>query len=323
MPRFDLDLDELRKYTPSIGEPSDFDEFWATSIAEARAIGGDVVVTRAETFLSLVDVYDVTFPGFAGDPIGAWLIVPAGAQGPLPAVVTFVGYGGGRGLPSEHLAWANAGYAHLCVDTRGQGSVWGNGGVTGDPHGTGPAALGVMTRGVERPQDYYYRRVYVDAVRAVDAVRSLECVDAARVAVTGYSQGGAIALAAAALADGLAAATINVPFLCHIQRAVGMTGNDPYQELVRYLSVHRDSEEMVFSTLSYIDGVNLAKRAQVPALFSTALLDQTCPPSTVFAAFNHYRGADKEIKVYRFNEHEGGQAHHLEREAEFLAARLR
>ena len=116
----------------------------------------------------------------------------------------------------------------------------------------------------------------------------------------------------------------DVPFLCHFERAVGMTDADPYGEIVRYLSVHRGSEERVFRTLSYFDGVNLAKRATAPALFSTGLLDQVCPPSTVYAARNHYGSRSTEpvaaeISVYAHNEHEGGQAYQWLAQAEFLA----
>jgi len=86
---------------------------------------------------------------------------------------------------------------------------------------------------------------------------------------------------------------------------------------VNYLKVHRDKEEIVFRTLSYFDGVNFAARAKIPALFSVALMDKTCPPSTVFAAYNHYAGP-KEIKVYPFNEHEGGESFQRMEELRFM-----
>ncbi|MGD3261517.1 acetylxylan esterase, partial [Xanthomonas citri pv. citri] len=154
---------------------------------------------------STLDTYDVSFAGWDGQRVHAWLTVPAGttAEAPLPAVVEFIGYGGGRGLATEHLLWASAGYAHLVMDTRGQGSGW-SVGDTPDPDGIGPAAPGVMTRGIESRETYYYRRLTVDAVRAVDAVRSIDLVDADRVAVLGVSQGGGLAIAVAGLVEGLA-----------------------------------------------------------------------------------------------------------------------
>jgi cephalosporin-C deacetylase len=322
VPRFDLPLTELEKYRPEIAEPDDFDDFWSATIADARAAGREPVVTPVDTPLTTLDAFDVTFSGFGGDPVKAWLLMPAGAQHPLPAVVEFNGYGGGRGLPFERLGWASAGYAHLFMDTRGQGSMWGAGGDTPDPHGTGPSSSGFMTRGIESPADYYYRRVFTDAVRAVDAVRALPGIDARRVAVTGGSQGGGIALAAGGLCEGLAAVMPDVPFLCHFERAVGLTDKDPYQEIVRYLSVHRGADADVFRTLSYFDGAAFATRATAPGLFSVALMDFTCPPSTVFAAYNRYGATDKTIEVYTHNDHEGGQAYQWRAQARFLADRV-
>ena len=59
-----------------------------------------------------------------------------------------------------------------------------------------------MTQGILDPATYYYRRVFTDAVRAVEAARTLDAVDAARVGVAGGSQGGGISLAVAGLVPG-------------------------------------------------------------------------------------------------------------------------
>jgi cephalosporin-C deacetylase len=318
VPRFDLSRPELESYRPDIREEADFDEFWADTLHTARGVRSDVTAIPVDTALRHIDVFDVTFPGFGGEPVKAWLWTPRGATGPLPAVVEYNGYGGGRGLPHERLAWAAAGYAHLFMDTRGQGSGWGSGGQTPDPHGSGPAAPGFMTRGIDSPRDYYYRRVFTDAVRAVDAVRTLEVVDSSKVAVTGGSQGGGIAIAVGGLVDDLVAVMPDVPFLCHFERAVGMTDRDPYQEIVRYLQVNRTARDRTFSTLSYFDGANFAKRITAPSLFSVALQDQTCPPSTVYAAYNRVPGSDKRIEVYDFNDHEGGGGYQWPAQASFL-----
>jgi cephalosporin-C deacetylase len=331
VPRFDAPAAEIRVFRPEVAEPADFDAFWRSTLAESRALAMPAQLTRVPSPLAAVEVYDVQFSGFAGDPVGGWFLVPAGATGPLPAIVEFIGYGGGRGLPHERLPWAASGYAYFLMDTRGQGSAWGSGGGTPDPHGTGPSLPGFMTRGIEDQSGYYYRRVFTDAVLAVDAVRSFDLVDADRVAVCGGSQGGGIAIAAAGLSAGLVGAMPDVPFLCNFERAVGMTDRDPYNEIVRYLSVHRDAAPRVFETLSYFDGVNFAKRATAPAFFSVALMDPVCPPSTVFAARNHWgalggrdgrAAASADIVEYAFNEHEGGAGVHWPRQAAWLAERL-
>jgi cephalosporin-C deacetylase len=320
MPHFDLQGEELRSYRPELAEPLDFDAFWADTLAVDGALAPPVF-TPVDNHLRLIDTFDVVFPGFGGSPVRAWLQLPVGAAGPLPAVVEYVGYGGGRGLSHERLLWAAAGYAYLLMDTRGQGSTW-SVGDTADPDASGaPAHPGFLTRGILDRRDYYFRRVFVDAVRAVAAAASHPRVDAGRIAVAGTSQGGGLALATAALAPQARYALIDVPFLCDFPRATSIAFNDPYLEIVRYLKVHRDQVATVFETLSYFDGAILARRATAEALFSVALMDETCPPSTVYAAYNWY-GGPKSIVEYPFNDHEGGQAHHEHVELEWLAARL-
>ncbi|WP_055525755.1 acetylxylan esterase [Streptomyces graminilatus] len=306
MAQFDLPLDELQKYRSASAEPEDFDAFWSKTLQEAREHDLEARFVPVETGLTTVDVYDVTFAGFGGHPVKGWLRLPAGASEPLPVVVEFIGYGGGRGLPHEHLLWASTGRAHFVMDTRGQGSGWGGGGATSDPVGSAPSVPGFMTRGIDAPENYYYRRVYTDAVRAVEAARSHPLADAARTVAIGSSQGGGITIAVGGLVPDLAAIAPDVPFLCDFPRAATMTDRDPYREIGYYLKTHRGRTADALNTLSYFDGVHFAARGRAPALFSTALEDATCPPSTVYAAFNAWAQDDKRIEVYDFNDHEGG-----------------
>lgn len=321
MARFDLPLEQLRSHRPEPAEPEDLDEFWATTIQAARASADGVSRRRMQHPLTLVDVDDVTFPGFGGESVQAWFVRPAAIDAPVPAIVEFVGYGRGRGLAHERLHWPTAGYAQLIVDTRGQGGQWGTGGDTDDPHGSGPAAPGYFTRGITDPQTYYYRRVLTDAVRAVDAVRGLEEVDADRVAVTGNSQGGLIAIAAAAFGE-VAAAMPTAPVLCDVRRVIGMTDADPHAEISRYLSARRGDVETVFRTLSYFDGATLARRATAPALFGCGHHDTIAPPSGVYAAHNLW-GGEAQMVDYPWNGHEVGEGAHWLRQAEWLAGAMR
>ena len=132
MAQYDLPIDALRAYSPSLAVPDDFDAFWASTLADARSHALDATFTPVDTGLTLVDTYDVTFRGFGGSPVKAWLHLPAGASTPLPAVVKYIGYGGGRGLPHERCAARGRGHAVLVMDTRGQGSSW-SVGDTADP----------------------------------------------------------------------------------------------------------------------------------------------------------------------------------------------
>jgi cephalosporin-C deacetylase len=315
---FDLPLEQLKIYKPDRPEPDDFDEFWSQTLSETRQYPLDAGFELVNTGLKLVDVFDVTFNGFGGQPIKGWFVLPKSQQQPLPCIVEYIGYGGGRGLPHEWLGWANAGYAHFIMDTRGQGSTWRTGDTPDlEMEGGNPQIPGFMTRGVLKPAAYYYRRVYADAVRAVEAVSNHELVDIKRLAVTGGSQGGGIALAAAGLIPEIALVMPDVPFLCHIRRAVELIDNEPYNEIARFCKNHRNQIETVFNTLSYFDGMNFAVRAKAPALFSVGLMDTICPPSTVFAAFNHYAGP-KDLRIWQFNNHEGGEAFQMLEKLKFV-----
>jgi cephalosporin-C deacetylase len=300
----DLPERELRQYVSDQSDPEDFDEFWATTVEEARRLDWAPELVRVDTGLATVDVFDLTFAGYNGERIRAWLRVPAGSTGPLPCVVNFAGYSGGRGRAEDRLFWSSAGFAHLQMDSRGQGSG-SSVGETPDNHASGPQVAGFLTRGIEAKETFYYRRLLTDAVRAVDAVRLLDLIDSERIVVAGASQGGGMALAVSAIIPDLAAVIATVPFLCDFPRASVMTDRDPYKEIGTYLAVHRERVAQVHDTLSYFDGVNFAKRASAPAFFSVALMDAVCPPSTVFGAVNNYAG-EKQLTVWPYNGHEAG-----------------
>ncbi|MBZ0276271.1 MAG: acetylxylan esterase [Anaerolineae bacterium] len=317
MPFFDMPLEQLQTYRPERVEPADFDAFWERTLSEARQHPLNARFERVDYGLQRVETYDVTFAGYGGQPVKGWFLKPAGVIDPLPCVVEYIGYGGGRGFPLNWLLWPSAGYATLVMDTRGQGSAWMNGDTPDIPDGANASYPGFMTQGVLDPQTYYYRRVFTDGVRAVEAARSNPVVDASRVALTGGSQGGGITIAVSALVPDVSASLPEVPFLCHYRRAVELIDTSPYNEITRYLKIHRDKVETVWNTLSHFDGVNFASRVQAPSLYSVGLMDTICPPSTVYAAYN-YVDAPKDIKVYAYNEHEGGATFHAIEKVKFL-----
>jgi cephalosporin-C deacetylase len=312
---FDLPRSQLESYRSAALEPSDFDAFWADTLAQARRHPLDATFHPADFALAAVECFDVTFSGYGGQRIKGWLMLPQARSRPLPAIVTYVGYGGGRGTPWDVLNWSAVGMAHLVMDTRGQGGAWLKGDtpdICDTPAATDPQHPGFMTRGILSPESYYYRRLYTDAVRAVEVLRDHPAVDGARLAVGGGSQGGGLALAVAGLSpalleDGVKLAFIDVPFLCDFQRALELVDTNPYGEITRFLKVQRDKVAQALNTLNYIDGVHFAPRATALALFSVGLMDDICPPSTVYAAANAY-GGPHEVRVWEYNNHEGGGA---------------
>ena len=308
MPWFDMPLERLREYRTSTQEPEGLDQWWAKRLDLAREQARPATFTPHEPDVYRpFEVLDVEYSGAGGDPIRAWYIKPAG-QASSPVVVKFIGYGGGRGAPAEHFLLPSLGYAVFVMDSRGQGGRWTSGGTPDGRGGTGAENSLVMTRGITSPVDYYYTRLFTDAARAVDVAAELAGAGGT-VAVTGGSQGGGLALAAAALRrDAVSVCHADLPFLCDIQRAVTFAPRPPYTEISEFLAENVGLIDAALDTLRYIDCALLARRITAPTLFSVGLMDEVCPPSTVFAAYNEIN-ADKDIIVYPYSGHSVPHAH--------------
>ena len=306
MPLFDKPLSELKVYKPALTREAEFDAFWQKTLAQAATIPLQTQFTPAAYPARQLKIYDVRYTGWNGARIAGWYLQPAG-NGPFPGIVVYHGYSGSRALPHSHFAWAAQGYAVLAVDTRGQS------GESTDPtvYSTGHVK-GWMTAGVLDPEEYYYRGAYVDCVRALDVLATRPEVDMKRVGVTGGSQGGGLSLAVSALDSRPVATMADIPYLCHYERAVDMAALMPYLEISDYLKLYPQREQTVFRTLSYFDNMNLAPRTRSNVLMSCGLVDDCCPPSTIFAAYNHLT-CNKEIKVYRYHKHEDIAAHWAEK----------
>ncbi len=324
MPLLDLPLQELIEYRSAVSAPEDLDAFWEQAIASAAASASEPVLTRFEPeAYGALAAFHVVFSGADGDPINAWYLRPAAAgDTPLPCRVTFIGYGGGRDLPAAHTLYPACGYAAFVMDTRAQGGTWAAGDTADRGAGSsGPEHPGVMSRGIASPETYYYRRLYVDAVRAVETAAGLDGVDSDRIAVAGKSQGGALALAAAALVpERVRLCHADVPFLCDIERGMDVALDPPYTELVTFLSVNPELETAARRTLGYVDNAVLASRIRASTLVSVGLRDTITPPSTVFAAYNAIT-APKEIAVFPYSGHDVPTAH-AERQLSAFAREL-
>jgi len=299
VPIFDWPLETLRAYKPALTRQPDFTAFWSETLAAASEIPLDPQIEPTEYPADGLTIARASYSGWDGARVQCWYLRPA-APGIYPGIVFYHGYSGNRGSIYDFLGWASQGYAVLTVDCRGQN------GDTSDPtvypsgHSTGWMTLGITSR-----DSYYYRGVFVDCVRALDFMESRPEIDRARIGVTGISQGGGLTLAVAGLDRRPRVAMSDVPFLCNYPRALDVTDQRPYNELIDYLRSHPGQDESVFRTLSYFDVMNLAPNIACPTLVSVGLLDMICPPSTVFSAYNHIDGTkvEKEIRVYSFGVH--------------------
>ncbi|MCY0878792.1 MAG: alpha/beta fold hydrolase [Firmicutes bacterium] len=315
---YDWPLETLRDYRPPLTREADFDRFWEAALASLN----DVPVTAQRVGASYpapVVLESVEILGADGAMVRGWYARPRHQAEPLPGLVLFHGYNYSyEGGVNDVVGWALHGYAVLGMHVRGQSAP----GVTPSPN---EHVSGWMTQGILSPETYYYRGVYLDAVRAVQWLATVDEVRADRIAVVGGSQGGGLSLAAAALsAPAVAAVVSEFPFLAHFERAVDIAPEGPYGEICDYLRRHADPEiaTRAFRTLSYFDVMNLAPRVAAPVLMSVGLVDTITPPSTIFATYNHLGSRDRDLAVYRYFGHEP-IPHFVMRRLEFLERHLK
>ena len=114
----DLPIEELREHRTNVVPASDVREFWAQRLGSARALAQDPVLRPVDTQLAMLDVRDAEFSGSNGHRVRGWFLTPKEAQGDLPCLVQFIGYGGGRSLHHEWTLWPSAGWATLIMDTQ-------------------------------------------------------------------------------------------------------------------------------------------------------------------------------------------------------------
>ena len=334
MPNIDFSLEELWSYVPVETEPPDFDQFWAKALGEARSDAGFAISGSASSSgsgsgsgsgleidapympLAGVEANKVWMTGLGKARISGWYVRPS-TGGPFPGIAHFHGYSGRGARPLDVYTLAAQGIAVLSMDCRGQ-----SGDSPDMPAVDAGHHAGWLTRGLSDPSTHYYRYVFADAALTVDALASREEVDASRIAVMGMSQGGGLALAAAALSGKASFVWSDMPFLSDFPRAVEITPASPYTEVSTHLRRRPELAGTAFRTLAYIDVANHAKRIQCPARVSVGLWDQICPPSTVFAAYKRLASEDKDLVVLPYHGHEVTYELEEQRFSEILARLL-
>ena len=297
MPSIDMPLEQLRTYKPALYREADFESYWESTISEAvkQPLNAELIPYSLES--KSLQSYAVRFDGYKTGRIAGWYVCPKG-RGRFPAVCIYHGYSGRAPRPLELMHLAAQGLCVLSVDTRGQNGQSEDGNIYPEGH-----VGGWMTMGIRDPRTYYYRYVYADAVRALELLAGREEVDPARMAVTGVSQGGGITLAAAALSERPILALPDVPFLCDYRRGVSIAPAGPYSEITGFVKAFPSLYDAAFRTLSYCDNLNLAPWIECRTVVCNCLWDDACPPSTIFAVYNHI-AAEKQIEIYPYHKHE-------------------
>lgn len=304
MPIVDMPLEELRVYRGINPKPDDFDAYWAAALAELEATPPAPEFLPAEFQTPFAECFDLWFTGVGGARVYAKYLRPRHAKEvPHPAVLQFHGYSGSSGDWQDKLGLAALGFSVAALDVRGQG------GRSQDPGGAlGNTLHGHIIRGLDdAPEKLFYRSVFLDTVQLARVVMALPEVDARRVGAMGMSQGGALTLACAALEPRIRRLAPMCPFLCDYRRVWEMDlAKDAYEELrnwFRRFDPRHERETEIFTRLGYVDCQHLAPRIRGGVLMAVGLMDEICPPSSQFAAYNKIT-APREMALFPDFAHE-------------------
>ena len=297
MPMIDMPLEQLRQYKGISPCPDDIDAFWEEAVEEMNAVHPRLALNRADFQCGFANCYDMTFDGVGGARIYAKYVRPKKQAEKQPALVKFHGYSRSSGDWFDLLPYAAEGFHIAAMDCRGQaGKSQDNGVVNGN------TLEGHIIRGLENgPRNLLYRSIYLDAAQLAGIMMDMPEVDEERVGSFGLSQGGALTLACASLEPRIKRAAAQFPFLCDFRRVWEMDLDiNAYREMQNWFKktdpLHEREEEF-FNTLSYIDLQNIIHRINGRVLMITGLMDEVCPPSTQFAAYNKIK-APKEMLIY-------------------------
>jgi cephalosporin-C deacetylase len=304
LPLIDLPLEKLYQYKGLNPKPQDFDNYWSIALDEMRAVKADIEIVPSEFQVPFADCFDLYFTGVRGARIHVKYVRPKHTAASHPAVIQFHGYTMNAGDWNDKLIYASLGYSVFALDVRGQG------GASEDTGGVkGNTLRGHIIRGLdsEDPHDLLFRHIFLDTAQLAGIAMDMPEVDPNRIGAMGWSQGGALTIACAALEPRIRRLTPVYPFLSDYQRVWEMDlAKDAYDELrkyFRFFDPEHKRQQDIFTKLGYIDIQHLANRIKGEVLMGVGLSDTVCPPSSQFAAYNKINSA-KQLKIYPDYAHE-------------------
>jgi cephalosporin-C deacetylase-like acetyl esterase len=269
----------------SLPAPTDFDAFWNEQKRKLAAVPINARLTPQHTTDAALEMFDVQADCIDA-PVSGYFVRPTKrAPRSLPAILTLHG----AGVRSARLADAASFAQHniLALDINAHGVP--NGQPDEYYNELADGRLKHYRRsGRESRETSYFLGMYMRVVRALDFLTLQPEWDGRTLIVYGGSQGGAQAIAAAGIDSRVTLVVAGIPAMCEhsgmlVGRAVG------WPEMVP-LGADGQPDRTVVEAMRYYDSVNFARSVKAEAFFSLGFIDPTCPPSTVYAAYNSMGG---------------------------------
>ena len=266
------------KIKPTTTLPLDFNQFWDNAKAENAKIPLDAQMTLlANKCTDKMNVYQINVQNCKiGMRVYGILCVPK-APGKYPAILHVPG--AGVRPYSGYVAMAEKGIITLQIGIHGIPVTLDS--IVYDNLKNG-ALDGYNTFNLDNKDNYYYKHVYLGCVRAIDFINTLPEFDGHNLAVAGGSQGGALAIVTAGLDKRVICLSSFYPALCDVTGYLhGRAGGWPH-------AFNKPSfvTDPKVETSKYYDVVNFAKQLTVPGFYAFGFNDESCPPTSVYAAYN-------------------------------------
>ena len=280
---------EPLKIQPTTTLPADFKQFWDEAKAKNASIPLDAKITLLpERCTETVNVYQVNIQNYKiNSRIYGILCIPK-KEGTYPALLKVPGAGirpyGGQ------IDMAEKGLITLEIGIHGFPVV-----LDRDVYNDMRFSLadGYWFYNLDDRDHYYYKRVYLGCVRAVDYLFTLSQFDGENLAVTGGSQGGALSIITTALDSRIKYLAAYYPALCDLTGYLdGRAGGWPHMFADNYKNFNVKPDKI--ETSKYYDVVNFARFIKVPGIYSWGFNDTTCPPTSMYSAYNVI-GSAKEL----------------------------
>ncbi len=281
---------EPLKIQPSVAMPPDFSAFWNNAKSALARIPLDARMTLLpERCTEKVNVYHVNIQNYGNSRLYGILCVPK-TEGKYPAILQVPG-AGVRAYNGD-IGTAEKGFITLQIGIHGVP-------VTMDPAvyaSLGQGSLsGYWNFNMDSKDQFYFKRVYLGCIRAIDFISSLSQYDGVHLGVTGGSQGGALSIVTASLDARVKYLAAYYPALSDVTGYLhGRAGGWPHYFDKNNLAYNNTKEKI--ESIAYYDVVNFARQLKVPGMYSWGFNDVVCPPTSMYASYNEIK-APKQLHL--------------------------
>ena len=283
--------------------------FWERTEAQLAETPLDLSVSR-DSFYSQPewDVYQVGYNTAGGHRLFAWLSVPKGADGPLPALLRMPDYA------SVHdIIYTSLRHRAVVMNATHRGQR--------NSDGAYQASYpGLLTDGIADGESWELLGAYADVLRALDAFIAQGLAEIGPVALWGAGLGGSLALALASRRSRIGAVAADTPMPLGHSSALEPGLGYPLGEIGDFLRANPDRREDVERTMGLLDPLGDAVGVSASVLLSAGRFDRgTCPLS--FAEEMAVALPNCDLRLYDGAAEGGGHVHAVARLA-WLADRL-